>query len=175
MKKICLLFLVLVFTTGNTKAQKTFLFASGKSLTVTENSTEDFIISFLQNPASHLDTATVGSWFDLDETKFVLGKTILEKKSFKQLKNITTILDEFPKLKIKIGCYSDKLGNEEANIKLTQARANEYRKNLLSKGVFKSKIISAYGYGSTFAKYSATDTQENREKDRKIAIRIVTF
>ncbi len=175
MKKTVLLLIILIATICMSFAQKVVQLKSGKKLTVMENSAEDYIIAFLQNPNSSLDTNRVGNWYDLEQTKFELGKTTLEKTSFAQLKNIVTVIKEFPKLRIKIGSYCDKLGNEEANIKLTQARADACKKYLLNYGVPKMRIINSKGYGSTFAKYETTDELEDRVKDRKIAIQIVAF
>lgn len=174
MKKYLLLILI-TFWRINTNAQKIITLKNGKTLSVKEKSAEDNLFSLLTDSTASLDTIAKGNWYALEQTKFELAKLTLVKSSFVQLKNIAIILKEFPRLKIKIGCYSDITGNEKANIKLTQLRADAYKNYLLQLGVQKSCILKTVGYSSQFASCTDTSNQEELAKDRKIAIGVVVF
>jgi outer membrane protein OmpA-like peptidoglycan-associated protein len=89
-----------------------------------------------------------------------------------QLQNITAILKAFPKASIKIGGYTDKTGDERANMKLSQARADAVVKALKDNGITSSQLAGAEGYGSQFAKAAATAPGEERKKDRRISVSV---
>ena len=78
------------------------------------------------------------------------------------------ILAEFPDAKIKIGAYTDKIGDANANLKLSNERANTVKSSLNS-----AQVLEAEGYGSKFAKIPAEASDKERESDRKTAIRFV--
>lgn len=170
-----LLLLLFALCVINSNAQKIVTLKSGKTISFDEKTAEYYLHSFITDSTSSLDTTGNGNWFELEQTKFELGKATLQNTALIQLKNITTLLKEFPKLKIKIGCHSDVTGNEQANIALTQARANAYKKYLLANGVKRSSITNAVGYGSQFATCKDVSNQEELAKDRKLVVRVVGF
>jgi outer membrane protein OmpA-like peptidoglycan-associated protein len=86
------------------------------------------------------------------------------------VENIATILKAFPKASLKIGGYTDKTGDEPANVKLSQARAEAVVAALKTNGITKGQLDGAEGYGSQFAKVPAEATDEERRKDRRIAV-----
>ncbi len=54
-------------------------------------------------------------WFSFDDLNFKFGTTELVPESKRQLDNIVAILKAFPDVKIKIGGYTDKKGDDAAN------------------------------------------------------------
>jgi OmpA-OmpF porin, OOP family len=63
------------------------------------------------------------TWFTFDRLEFETGSTDLNPSSAEQLKNIAEILKAHPKVGLKIGGYTDNTGNPDANLKLSQKRA----------------------------------------------------
>ena len=135
---------------------------------------EDSMISFLKsggykNAAD--DAALKTTWYNFDKVNFKIGSsTELEAGSAGQMDNLLAILKAFPEAKIKIGGYTDKTGDEAANVKLSQARADYIKKWLTDKGVG-SQVIGADGYGSQFATVATTASNDERAVDRKMAVR----
>lgn len=135
---------------------------------------EDRMISFLKSDGyknAKDDAALKDVWYDFDHVNFKMGSsTELEAGSQGQLDNLVAILKAFPEAKIKVGGYTDKTGNEAANIKLSQARA-EFIKAALTKAGVGAQVLEAAGYGSKFATVDAKASDAERAVDRKMAVR----
>lgn len=67
---------------------------------------------------------------------------------------------------IEIGGHTDSDGDDAANLKLSEARANAVRQALISRGV-DAAMLTARGYGET-APVAANDTPDNKFKNRRI-------
>jgi len=80
-------------------------------------------------------------------------------------------LKAFPDAKIKIGGYTDATGNATANKKLSQDRADVAKTGLTKRGVGK-QVTGSEGYGSAFAKYPATATEEEKALDRHVSVSV---
>lgn len=111
------------------------------------------------------------SWFDFDNLNFETGSAKLTADSKKQLDNIVAILTAYSDIKLKIGGYTDKTGNEEVNKKLSGERAEAVKTYLTNAGKG-SQVDGAEGYGSEFAKYAADAPEADRAKDRRISVSI---
>ncbi len=135
---------------------------------------EDQMIAFLKsggykNAAD--DAALKDKWYNFDHVNFKMGSsTELEAGSQGQMDNLVAILKAFPEAKIKIGGYTDKTGNEAANIKLSKERA-EFIKAALTKAGVGAQVLEADGYGSKFATVDAKASDAERAADRKMAVR----
>lgn len=135
---------------------------------------EDKMIAFLKG--DHYKKASDDStlkdvWYDFDHVNFKMGSSSqLEPGSETQLDNLVAILKAYPDVKIKIGGYTDKTGDEAVNKKISAERAKFIQKWLTEKGVG-AQVVSAEGYGSEFAKVPATASDTERASDRKMAVR----
>ncbi|KFF03593.1 OmpA family protein [Chryseobacterium luteum] len=135
---------------------------------------EDQMITFLKsgnykNAAD--DAALKDKWYDFDHVNFKMGSsTELEAGSQGQLDNLVAILKAFPDAKIKIGGYTDKVGDEAANVKLSLSRA-DFIKNALAKAGVGNQVLGAEGYGSKFAKVDAKASDAERAADRRMSVR----
>ena len=146
----------------------------GTELKGLKGGTEDQIVSFLTSEEFKKMTPEQlkDKWFDFDNINFKFGSsTDLTDESQTQLKNIATIIKQFKDEKVKIGAYTDKKGDEAANMEVSQKRAETIKKLLIEQGVPASQIESAEGYGAKFAQVAADATDEERAKDRRIALR----
>ncbi|CAD7812600.1 Peptidoglycan-binding protein ArfA [Chryseobacterium aquaeductus] len=135
---------------------------------------EDNMITFLKSGAyasAADDAALKDNWYNFDHVNFKMGSASeLEAGSQGQLENLVAILKAYPEAKIKIGGYTDKVGNEAANVQLSGERAT-YIKDWLAKQGVGSQVTGADGYGSQFATVDAGASNDERAVDRKMAVR----
>lgn len=81
-----------------------------------------------------------------------------------------TIIDS-PGFTIEIGGYTDAIGSDAANQKLSEARASSVRSYLISKGVA-ANVLSAKGYGEANP-VASNDDETGRADNRRVEMRIV--
>jgi len=141
----------------------------GTELDALPGGIEDQLVTFLNDPATK---AGKNVWFDFDNLNFKTGSADITDESRKQLQDIVAILKAYPKLKIKIGGYTDKTGDSLANLKLSKDRAQAVLAALKSAGANQAQLVGAEGYGSQFAKASADAPDEQRVKDRRISLSV---
>lgn len=110
-------------------------------------------------------------WFNFDDLNFEHNTANVLPESQKQLDNIAQILTAYPEVKVKIGGYTDKTGDEAVNKKVSTDRAMAVKKFLEGKGLGK-QVVGAEGYGSEFATHPADASEELRLTDRKVALSI---
>lgn len=110
-------------------------------------------------------------WFNFDDLNFEHNTANVLPESQKQLENIAQILTAYPEVKVKIGGYTDKTGDEAVNKKVSTDRAMAVKKYLDGKGLGK-QVVGAEGYGSEFAVHPADASEDLRLTDRKVALSI---
>jgi outer membrane protein OmpA-like peptidoglycan-associated protein len=140
---------------------------NGVELDAYEGGIEDQLVSFLNDPSKQVDK---NIWFDFDNLNFETNSSTITPESMKQIRNIVMILKAFPRASIKIGGYTDKTGDEPANMKLSQDRADAVLMSLKNEGITAGQLAGAEGYGSQYAKAPATAPDDERKKDRRIAV-----
>ncbi|HRH48786.1 MAG TPA: OmpA family protein [Panacibacter sp.] len=143
----------------------------GTELMAFQNGVEKMLLIYL-NSKEAADSISKNRWFDFDNLNFETSSSKITDSSINQVKNIAAILKAYPKLKIKIGGYTDKTGNEAANLKLSQARADAVVAALKKAGANAEQIVGAEGYGSQYAKAAANAPDEEKQKDRRISINV---
>jgi outer membrane protein OmpA-like peptidoglycan-associated protein len=160
--------------TGAAPVATTVSLPGGKTLNANAGGIEDAIVKFLNSGAALVgDADKTKDWFNFDNLNFDFGKTTITAGSMGQIDNIAAILKAYPNLKIKIGAYTDKKGDDASNMKLSQGRADEVLKQLKAKGANAAQITKAEGYGETLATVAESASDKEREADRKTAIRII--
>ncbi|MEO6037428.1 MAG: OmpA family protein, partial [Saprospiraceae bacterium] len=129
---------------------------------------ESQLVAFIRDDSRQVDKTT---WFNFDHLNFKTGSAELDLEySQQQLTNIYEVLKAFPKVRIKIGGYTDNVGKEAANQKLSQARAETVQNALIKMGNAKNRL-TAEGYGSQHP-VASNDTEEGRAQNRRTAIRV---
>jgi OmpA-OmpF porin, OOP family len=139
----------------------------GTEIEVPEGSLEDQIVKFIQDDAQKIDKKT---WFNFDRLLFDTGKSTLKAESKEQIDKTVAILKAFPKVNIKIGGYTDNVGKEASNMKLSAERAAVVMDAIVAGGIDKSRLESE-GYGA-LRPVSTNDTEEGRAMNRRIAISV---
>ncbi|WP_343308105.1 OmpA family protein [Chitinophaga niabensis] len=139
----------------------------GVELAAYKGGIEDQLVSFLKDPSTQ---GGKDKWFDFDNLNFKTGSAELTEDSKVQVQNLVAILNAFPKLKIKIGGYTDARGDSTLNRKLSQERADAVHSALQAHHVKPVQLLGAEGYGSQFAKAAADAPDEERVKDRRISV-----
>ncbi len=143
----------------------------GTELDAYKGGIEDGLVAYL-NSTDPADSISKDRWFDFDNLNFKTGSADLTEESIKQVQNIAAILKAYPKAAIKIGGYTDKTGTEEANMKLSQQRADAVVSALKATGAGGTQLAGAEGYGSQFAKAAPDAPDEEKKKDRRIAVNV---
>ncbi|HMV03202.1 MAG TPA: OmpA family protein [Chitinophagales bacterium] len=104
------------------------------------------------------------------DIQFDLGKSTIRPESFSILDNAAKVMiEQLPNTKFEIAGHTDSKGSAALNNKLSQSRANEVVKYLISKGVDKSRL-TAKGYGSTKPLVSPEKTEADYQTNRRIEI-----
>lgn len=154
--------------TASTEAtMKDIKLTSGFAMNVSNNGVENKLVSFIEDKTKMVDKTT---WFSFDRLLFETGKATLKPESQDQLKNIAEILKAFPQVEIKLGGYTDNVGDEKSNIKLSTDRANSVMAELVKLGIAESRM-KAEGYGPQFP-VASNDTEEGKAQNRRIDIRV---
>lgn len=147
---------------------------NGTKLQAFPGGIEDQLIKFIQSDEYKNGTAETlkEKWFTFDDLNFEFRTTELVPESKRQLDNIVAILKAFPDVKMKIGGYTDKKGDDAANKKLSDERAKAVKAALDKAGVG-AQVPEAEGYGEEFAKVPETAGDKEREADRKTSVRLI--
>jgi len=141
--------------------------ASGVELNIPEFGFESKLLSFIEDASLAVDKTT---WFNFDRLLFETGSATLKPESQEQLRNIAAILKAYPKVKVKIGGYTDNVGDPQANLRLSQSRADNVMKELAVLGVATERI-TAEGYGELHP-VGDNSTEQGRAMNRRIALRV---
>ena len=129
---------------------------------------ENSVIAFIGSDKP-LDKTT---WFNFDALRFQTGSDQLDMDySGKQLTNVVEILKAYPKVNLKLGGYTDNVGDDKMNLALSQRRADNVMKAIVAAGVDAARL-AAEGYGEAHPVCPANDTDECKAKNRRIAVRV---
>ncbi|WP_268223686.1 OmpA family protein [Sinomicrobium oceani] len=111
---------------------------------------------------------------DVNPIYFDFDKADITPQAAEELNKVIYVMNQFPKVKIKIESHADCRGNADYNRKLTDLRAKSTQKYILETGkIDPSRIESAIGYGEDRPKVvcercnqcSEEDHSENRRSD----------
>jgi outer membrane protein OmpA-like peptidoglycan-associated protein len=137
------------------------------TLRIPEFGIEANLLGFITDASKIVDKTT---WFDFDRLLFDTGSAVLRPESQEQLTNIAQILKAYPAVKVKIGGYTDNVGDAASNMKLSQDRATNVMNELVAMGVDASRL-TAEGYGDQHPVADNT-TEEGRALNRRISMRV---
>ncbi|HTL06725.1 MAG TPA: OmpA family protein [Chitinophagaceae bacterium] len=157
---------------GSTRETMQVKLPNDSSINAYSGGIEDKLVAFLKTDYKKLGADSLKNrWFDFDNLNFETGSATITPGSQVQVNNLAAILRAFPAVQLKIGGYTDKVGNEADNKRLSEARAKAVQAALEKAGVGK-QIVGAEGYGSAFAIYPADASEEQRIKDRHVSVSV---
>ena len=99
---------------------------------------------------------------------FDTGKATIRPDSAKTLDDAAAALKTVPAMKVEVGGHTDNVGTPEANLKLSQERAQAVMAALVQRGI-KADRMTAKGYGQT-TPVADNRTEDGRAKNRRVEL-----
>lgn len=106
-----------------------------------------------------------------DQLEFENGKADILESMHKDLDRLANFLIDHPTFKLFISGHTDSQGKEEANLRLSQARADAIKAYLIYTFQIQSARIDAHGYGSQ-KPIIEEQTNEHRKLNRRVEFEI---
>jgi outer membrane protein OmpA-like peptidoglycan-associated protein len=113
------------------------------------------------------DTAR-GLIVSMSDVLFDTGKYSLKPGAREKLAKVAGILLAYPGLNIEVGGYTDNVGGDEMNQKLSENRATSVRDYLVQQGV-PTNSVSARGFGNTLP-VASNDNSAGRQQNRRVEL-----
>lgn len=104
----------------------------------------------------------------LGDVLFASGQTTLVEGGRSSLAEVVDLLQTEPDKKIRVEGHTDSLGDAEANLQLSEQRAQAVLEALVSMGV-SSERISALGMGEDFP-IASNEDEEGRARNRRVDV-----
>ncbi len=98
--------------------------------------------------------------------QFQTGKAVISTKSHKLLDEVVGILNEYTDYNMTIHGYTDNVGKDETNLRLSKERADAVRDYFIKKGIAAERL-SAEGFGATNF-VADNKTAAGRAKNRRV-------
>ncbi|MFT4113864.1 OmpA family protein [Silvibacterium sp.] len=105
---------------------------------------------------------------NMSDVLFDFGKYTLKPEAREKLAKVSGILLSYPGLTLQVEGYTDNVGSDEYNQKLSEQRADAVRDYLVSQGVQQGNI-SATGYGKTNP-VADNSTASGRAQNRRVQL-----
>ena len=105
---------------------------------------------------------------NMSDVLFDFNKYTLKPEAREKLAKVSGILLAYPNLKLQVEGYTDNIGSDEYNQKLSEERADGVRDYLVSQSVAEAGI-SAQGYGKTHP-IADNSTNSGRAQNRRVEL-----
>jgi outer membrane protein OmpA-like peptidoglycan-associated protein len=104
----------------------------------------------------------------MSDVLFDTGQYSLKPGAREKLAKVAGILLAYPGLNIEVGGYTDNVGADEMNQKLSEHRATSVRDYLVQEGVT-TNSVSARGFGNTLP-VASNDSSAGRQQNRRVEL-----
>lgn len=105
------------------------------------------------------------------DTFFDSGSSAVSPGAAQRLQSLAQTLSQYPASQVVVKGYTDSVGSEASNLRLSEDRANNVRNYLVNYGVSPSRI-TAMGFGEDFP-VATNATQAGQQLNRRVVIEIV--
>jgi outer membrane protein OmpA-like peptidoglycan-associated protein len=104
----------------------------------------------------------------MSDVLFDTGQYSLKPGAREKLAKVAGILLAYPGLNIEVGGYTDNVGGDDMNQKLSENRASSVRDYLVQEGVT-TNSVSARGFGNTLP-VASNDSSAGRQQNRRVEL-----
>jgi outer membrane protein OmpA-like peptidoglycan-associated protein len=104
----------------------------------------------------------------MSDVLFDTGKYSLKPGAREKLAKVAGILLAYPGLNIEVGGYTDNVGGDALNQKLSENRADSVRSYLIEQGVV-TDSVSAKGFGNSLP-VASNDNASGRQENRRVEL-----
>jgi outer membrane protein OmpA-like peptidoglycan-associated protein len=104
----------------------------------------------------------------MSDVLFDTGKYSLKPGAREKLAKVAGILLAYPGLNVEVGGYTDNVGGDEMNQKLSENRAGSVRDYLVQQGVA-TNSLSSKGFGNTLP-VASNDNSAGRQQNRRVEL-----
>jgi outer membrane protein OmpA-like peptidoglycan-associated protein len=104
----------------------------------------------------------------MSDVLFDTGQYSLKPGAREKLAKVAGILIAYPGLNIQVGGYTDNVGGDDMNQKLSENRAGAVRDYLVQQGV-ETNSVSAIGFGNTLP-VASNDNAAGRQENRRVEL-----
>lgn len=119
----------------------------------------------------YLAPIEIGQTIRLNNIFFDFGNATLRAESYPELDRVVKVLQDNPNLEIEMSGHTDNVGAAEANLILSEQRANTVKKYLVEKNISENRIITK-GYGES-KPLASNDTEAGRQQNRRVEFTIL--
>jgi OOP family OmpA-OmpF porin len=109
-------------------------------------------------------------FFKLNVVQFRTASAVLTEASKKSLDRAAEMLTRFPEKRVEVQGHTDTIGQPDANMALSDARANAVYRYLTGKGVAADRLL-AKGYGDR-QPIADNSTKEGRQQNRRVVFQV---
>jgi len=102
---------------------------------------------------------------------FDSGSAAVSPGAAQRFQSLAQTLNQYPASQVIVKGYTDSVGSEASNLRLSEDRANNVRNYLVNYGVAPSRI-TAMGFGEDFP-VATNATEVGRQQNRRVEIEIV--
>jgi OOP family OmpA-OmpF porin len=111
--------------------------------------------------------------FTLKNLQFDSGKSSIKAGSDEILNELIEFMHLKSEMVIEIDGHTDDVGDDQANLKLSQERANSVKQYLIDRGKIKPSRISTKGFGE-MSPVASNETEDGRQLNRRTEVLIIS-
>ena len=109
-----------------------------------------------------------GMVITLGDVLFDTGKAQLKSGGVRNVQKLADFLKKYPQRKVQIEGFTDSVGSNSANQRLSEQRGDAVRSALIAQGI-SSDRVNARGYGEAYP-VASNDTQSGKQLNRRVEI-----
>lgn len=108
----------------------------------------------------------------IEGISFKSGAATIAPRSYSTLREAAEVLAKYKEVRLEIQGYTDNVGDTEANVRLSQKRAEAVRAYLIKRGVDGSRLV-ARGYGPANPR-ADNSTKAGQAKNRRVEFKLIS-